>query len=68
MFGLNDQKPAKLQYDTPDYHVVEAGNFVICAVTNKQIPLDELKYWSVERQEAYVNGAAMMKRELQFKG
>lgn len=68
MFGFSDQKPAKLQYDTPDYYVVAAGNFVICAVTNKQIPLDELKYWSVERQEAYIDGAAMMKRELDFKG
>ena len=68
MFGLSAQKPAKLQYGSPDYYVVEAGNFVICAVTNKQIPLDQLKYWNVERQEAYVDGAAMMKRQLEFKG
>lgn len=67
MFGLNDQKPAKLHYETPDYIVIEAGDHVLCAVTNKQILLENLKYWSVERQEAYFDGAAMLKRELEFK-
>lgn len=67
MFGLNDQKCAKLQYNTPDFIVVEAGDHVLCAMTGKQILLDALKYWSVERQEAYIDGAAMLKRELEFK-
>jgi len=30
-----------------------AGNLVRCAVTDARIPLDELKYWSVDLQEAY---------------
>ncbi|MBL1240544.1 MAG: DUF2093 domain-containing protein [OCS116 cluster bacterium] len=67
MFGLSDQKCAKLHYNTPDYIIVEPGDHVLCAVTNKQILLGELKYWNVERQEAYVDGAAMMQRELEFK-
>ena len=33
-----------------------------CAVTGVEIPLDELKYWSVARQEAYVDAAASLKR------
>jgi len=37
---------------------------VRCAVTGETIPLDELKYWSVARQEAYLNAAISLKREL----
>lgn len=67
MFGLNDQKCAKIHYSTPDFTVIEAGDHVLCAVTGQQILLDNLKYWSVERQEAYFDGVVMMKRELEFK-
>ncbi len=49
---------AKIRYLTPDYQVVSPGSYVVCAVTGKHIPLDELKYWSVERQEAYVDAVA----------
>jgi hypothetical protein len=35
---------------------------VRCAVTGEAIPLDQLKYWSVERQEAYVSPEAVLKR------
>jgi hypothetical protein len=35
---------------------------VRCAVTGVPIPLDELKYWSVERQEAYAGPDAVMRR------
>jgi hypothetical protein len=31
-------------------------------VTGQPIPLDELKYWSVERQEAYASPEAVMAR------
>ena len=36
-----------------------------CAVTGEMIPLDELKYWSVARQEAYVSAAVSLARELE---
>ncbi|MEP3280582.1 MAG: DUF2093 domain-containing protein [Stappiaceae bacterium] len=49
---------AKIRYLTPDYQVVSPGSYVVCAITGKHIPLDELKYWSVERQEAYVDALA----------
>ena len=35
-----------------------------CAITGEAIPLDLLKYWSVERQEAYVDAAASLEAEL----
>jgi hypothetical protein len=41
--------------------VLSPGSFVRCAVTGVQIPLDELKYWSVKRQEAYADAAAALK-------
>jgi hypothetical protein len=48
---------ARLRYLDGDFQVITPGSFVRCAVTGIDIPLDELKYWSVERQEAYVDAA-----------
>ena len=53
---------AKIKYLDGDYRLISAGNYVTCAVTGRQIPLDELKYWNVDRQEAYVDVAAAVKR------
>jgi len=41
---------------------VRPGAFVRCAVTNVPIPLEELKYWSVELQEAYLSPEAVLQR------
>jgi hypothetical protein len=56
---------AQLRYLDSDFQVVVAGSFVRCAVTGQPIPLDELKYWSVARQEAYVDAETSLRRELQ---
>lgn len=53
---------AKIRYLDGDYQVESPGTFVRCAVTGTSIPLEELKYWSVENQEAYVDAAASLKR------
>ncbi len=53
---------ARLRYLDGDFQVLTPGTFVRCAVTGLDIPLDELKYWSVERQEAYVDAAASLSR------
>jgi hypothetical protein len=45
--------PAQLRYATPDFDVIKPGEYVVCAVSNRRIPLEALRYWSVERQEAY---------------
>ncbi|WP_199520084.1 DUF2093 domain-containing protein [Fulvimarina endophytica] len=58
---------AKLKYGTPDFQVVKTGAFVRCAVTGDAIPLDLLKYWSVERQEAYRDAEAVFEREKQVR-
>lgn len=59
---------AKLRYGTPDFQVIRAGSYVRCAVTGEAIPLDLLRYWSVERQEAYVDAAASLKRDREDRG
>ena len=46
-------KLAKLKYLPNNFHVIEAGDYVICAVSGKKIMLENLTYWNVERQEAY---------------
>ena len=56
---------AKIRYLESDFQVLVPGAYVTCAVTGNRIPLDELKYWSWKRQEAYVDAAASMARELE---
>lgn len=53
---------AIVQYLDSNLRVVKPGSYVRCAVTGAEIPLDELKYWSVERQEAYASPEAVMMR------
>ncbi len=64
-FNTEKAQPAKVHYLASDFEVIAHGNHVLCAVTNKVIPLDELKYWSWERQEAYIDAAASLKAEQQ---
>ena len=53
---------AEVKYLDGDFRVVRPGAFVRCAVTGLPIPLEELKYWSVDLQEAYVNPEAVLQR------
>lgn len=46
---------AVLQYLDGDYRVLRSGSFVRCAVSGRPIPLSELRYWSVARQEPYAS-------------
>ena len=53
---------AEVKYLDGDFRVVRPGAFVRCAVTGAEIPLEELRYWSVDLQEAYVSPEAVMQR------
>ncbi|MFD2184910.1 DUF2093 domain-containing protein [Rhodoplanes azumiensis] len=53
---------AEVRYLDADFRVLRAGAFVRCAVTGVPIPLEELKYWSVEHQEAYAGPEAVAQR------
>ena len=60
-------KPAKLHYMANSFRVLMPGDHVVCAVTGAKIPLHELKYWSVDRQEPYVDAEASLKAERRTK-
>ena len=55
-------RQARLRYLDSDYQVVVPGSYVTCAVSGRRIPLSELRYWSVDRQEAYAGPDAVMSR------
>ena len=55
---------ARLRYLDGDFEILKPGAYVRCAVTGESIPLDMLRYWNVARQEAYLNAAASLKREM----
>ena len=59
---------AVLRYLDGDYVVLKPGSFVRCAITGRPIPMDELFYWSVDRQEAYVDATVSLERELALVG
>jgi hypothetical protein len=54
---------AKLHYMDGTFRMLAPGDHVVCAATGVRIPLEELRYWSVARQEAYVNAAASVQAE-----
>ncbi len=58
-------REALIRYLDGDFQVTSPGAFVRCAVTGEKIPLDELKYWSVARQEPYIDAAASLRREIE---
>jgi hypothetical protein len=53
---------AEVKYLDGDFRVVRPGAFVRCAVTGAPIPLEELKYWSVDLQEAYSSPEVVLQR------
>lgn len=55
MLTGNRNRLAKLQYMDGTYRMISAGDHVICAMSGAVIPLDDLRYWSAARQEAYAS-------------
>tara|TARA_B000000609_G_C23810110_1_gene157466 strand:+ start:10 stop:201 length:192 start_codon:yes stop_codon:yes gene_type:complete len=58
------KKLAKIKYFPNNFQIIEPGDYVICAVSNKKISIEDLTYWNVELQEAYYSyKEAFKKRE-----
>jgi hypothetical protein len=53
MLMNSGDRVATLLYGPNGFRVIRPGHYVLCAVTGESIPLEELRYWSAERQEAY---------------
>lgn len=62
-FEGSGYREAKIRYLDGDYQILAAGSYVVCAVTGVHIPIDELRYWSVARQEPYADCAASLDAE-----
>jgi hypothetical protein len=62
-----DAGEAKVEFLDGDFRILRPGAYVRCAVTGEPIPLEELRYWSVDLQEAYASPAASMKRECEHR-
>jgi len=59
---LRPEGLAVLEYLDGEFRVVKAGTYVVCAVTGVHVPVEALRYWSVDLQEAYANPVVALKR------
>jgi hypothetical protein len=59
---------AKVRYLDGSFRLLSDGDHVQCAVTGVAIRLDELRYWSVARQEAYADALASLEAERRASG
>lgn len=64
-FGLRNE--ARVRYLDGEFEVLSPGDFVRCAVTGQPIALPDLRYWSVDAQEAYASAEISLKRYLELK-
>ena len=53
-----------LFYQPNGFRVLSPGSHVICAVSAAEVPLEALRYWCVERQEAYASADLASQRLL----
>jgi hypothetical protein len=65
MFGLKGE--ARVKYLDGEFQVLSPGDFVRCAVTGDPIALPNLRYWNVERQEAYASAEISLRRMADLK-
>ena len=56
------KKKAKLIYKHNYFEVLEEGDYVLCAISGKEIKLQELNYWNVDLQEAYCSPLEVNKK------
>jgi hypothetical protein len=56
-------RAARIHYLSGTYRVLSPGDHVVCAVTGQPILLGDLRYWSVERQQAYASAEASLEAE-----
>lgn len=61
-------REARIHYMAGTFRLLADGDHVPCAVTGVRIPLEQLRYWSVARQEAYVDAAASLTAEERARG
>jgi hypothetical protein len=68
MLMSNRDRIARLHYMPYSFRVLQAGDHVLCAVTGQRIALQDLRYWSIARQEPYASADASVQAELKARG
>ncbi len=63
LMGGSAGREARVQYLDGTFRLLSPGDHVVCAITAARIPLDQLRYWSVKRQQAYADAAASLQAE-----
>ena len=63
MLMSNTKREARVHYMAGPFRVLTSGDYVTCAVTRRPIPLEELRYWSVARQEPYASAEVSVQAE-----
>lgn len=58
---------AKLEYLDGEFRILIPGSYVLCAVSGKQIQIDDLRYWNVDKQEAYAGHVEAIARYKQLR-
>ena len=59
------KKLAKIKYLSNNFEIIENGDHVICSISGKKIPIENLTYWNVELQEPYFSyKEASQKRDI----
>jgi hypothetical protein len=59
---------AVIHYESGNYEVIVPGTYVVCAISGQRIPLDHLRYWNAERQEAYATAEIATRRHEELRG
>ena len=58
------KKLAKIKYLPNNFKILEEGDHVLCAISGKQISIQDLTYWNVDLQEPYYSYVeASLKRD-----
>lgn len=63
MLMSSKNKTAKLHFMPNNFRLLSGGDHVLCAVSGAKIMLEDLRYWSIARQEAYASAELSLKAE-----
>ena len=63
---MNGNK-AKLKFYPNNFKIIKDGDYVVCSVSGKNIPLNQLTYWNVDLQEAYFSSKEAQQRYEELK-
>lgn len=63
---MSSENAATLLYGPNGFRVIKPGHFVLCAISGAQVSLEELRYWSVDLQEAYASAELATRRALEL--